>query len=947
MAYSLGNHKLPLYPLSKLIKIAGNHPILENLVCDSHIFLGEWRPQWHGDVKSHYNEFLIEALLIAWEKFPDWKILLLSAFPWNGMLPLTPIERRICKGTYFRGKRFDKKFMQQVWVQMMQNMGVSVKFEDANFGMDQMHEVAHYILPVFARVKALFQRVNIQPMKPPLKWNFANSWGQISRMLESNERNFGNKRWYEVFDRILQRGRVRVIFITTLGESEIAKSSSGVAKDPKFAAESDVMMKTKNRGALNELSAMGGAGLEALAGAGKCFKGTGQNQIFSCVQNKNEFKSNLMQRNSIYRSRLDLVEAARSSKCLGDGARSFALNSIVKNVDLDPKVSRSVEKNFVEFSSCSSVNIIEKKKILADALMGSDKLLSHVAKGLLLDEEAFECGTMGRENSVAETCNINGENGANFLRAKDDVKKEALKCVIWAKICNQMVVKILVDTDSKFSMTSRKMLNKLLIKNANFNYVRPKMDMDGEVENLEIVLDNCLEFEVKLGKANYECDFHVMREISCYDIILGLDFLTRHNFSIFPVEAMLKTKSGEVIKLHTGKEKKFCYAASRVVLPEEEVRLEKDLELAPGTTRIIKIKKNGRKVKSALSEIWKKNKIGISCLKGKIDDDEALAHVTNFGDKIQRLHRGMKIAIVHGPKYSSWQNWKKQLDEDRLRKAVKISEASEVGRVYQRDGIDFQNFQRRRAESKHCQYSDKKGTPYKIMPYGDFISKSSMLKGKSVEILNRRSNSIDSEFFGCLDRENFSKSNKIGNDCEFQSNKINAVSCEVKSNQIPGRIFVGNVIQRGLINDLANVMVVQVAESTPDEIPIEMKKPGKECEQILGDTMPLETDSIVGKNQDILGVNEVEAHEIASEFVSGVEVAAVKAEIEAEIGDEDGASKIFEDHDNEVNETIVDHPVSSRLRRLKGPRMRRKLVIWKMAMRDWWKKWRDKIVKKL
>jgi hypothetical protein len=77
------------------------------------------------------------------------------------------------------------------------------------------------------------------------------------------------------------------------------------------------------------------------------------------------------------------------------------------------------------------------------------------------------------------------------------------------------------------------------------------------------------------------------------------------------------------------------------------------------------------------------------------------------------------------------------------------------------------------------------------------------------------------------------------------------------------------------------------------------------------------------------------------EFDSGADFGA-----DVDVEDDDGVSRVVDAHVDEVGDTTADLGVSSRGRRLKGPRVRLNLAVWKVGVKDWLIGLRDKIIRK-
>ena len=420
-------------------------------------------------------------------------------------------------------------------------------------------------------------------------------------------------------------------------------------------------------------------------------------------------------------------------------------------------------------------------------------------------------------------------------------KDEDLQCVVWLKVENVLWLKVLVDTGAQFSMTSNKILNKLEKLVGVLKDMERDMELASGISGKIIRVDKCKKINIQLGKKKYDLKAHAVEGFDGYDLIMGLDFLVENELDIFPSQAMLKTKRGEVIKLHMKKKKMFNYAVSKVLEADEEIRLQNPLTLEPGQARLIKVVRNGRRIKPALEAFWKKKGISVFCQHNKFEIDAVYIHITNTGNRNLILEKGVRIALIFGVSHFSWQSWYQQVRKENLQEAIEMSKAEENGIEYKRSHVRHHELARRRSESAHCLYKNDLGIFYREAPYYDLETRQNMLCGKPfIEIKSSRSKSLDPEEFKRLDSSRIFACEHIESKKFIWENQRERKVCQT---------FVAKVIQPWLTNGNSEFTMEEV------EAPTELEK--EEALKTLDDTYDQLMKEEIGDAQIIERVGEV------------------------------------------------------------------------------------------
>ena len=383
----------------------------------------------------------------------------------------------------------------------------------------------------------------------------------------------------------------------------------------------------------------------------------------------------------------------------------------------------------------------------------------------------------------------------------DSRKKEILQCVVWLKVENSVMLKVLVDTGAQLSMTSMRVINKLESLVGNLEDLSRDVDLASGVSGNNIRVEKCKNLRIKLGKKIYNLKAHAVEGLDNYDIIMGLDFLVENELDIFPSQAMLKTREGEIIKLHMKRKTCFNYAVSRVREIDEEVRLQSPMELKSGAAKIVKVLRNGRRVKPALEQFWKKKGIRVFCQQHKLEVDAVYIHITNASNRHFTIPKDVRIALIFGVSHLSWQSWYQQVRGENLKEAMTMSKANEMGEKYVRSKLRHHELLRRRSEGDHCQYKNDLGEYFKSAPYYDPETRQNMINGISfTEIKTNQSRSIDANVYERLDSSRIFA-------CERQSPEMGVEKIENKKRIC--QTFVASVVQPWLKDGISEVMIAE------------------------------------------------------------------------------------------------------------------------------------------
>ena len=182
----------------------------KHLVGESQLFFGCMDIGRLMNYNSH-RMLVIEMMMMLCEDFPDWKLSLESALPWPTSKKLIGDEIKLYRGTLFDDQEVDKGEAVEMWLTMLDNMGIKPIHEEMTIRNDQLQRVVEVVLPLFARGRALLEGLNLKPLEPPTNWKFSMFWKDVLIMLNEVGKSKVDKHWGQTFWELWEAGDIRIM----------------------------------------------------------------------------------------------------------------------------------------------------------------------------------------------------------------------------------------------------------------------------------------------------------------------------------------------------------------------------------------------------------------------------------------------------------------------------------------------------------------------------------------------------------------------------------------------------------------------------------------------------------------------------------------------------------------------------------------------------------------